>query len=69
MHASFNELTLAFAIPDLDIDQKIKIILGYLPKFPDPDAKASALELSKILVTVRNPHNDAKAYAVYGDML
>jgi tetratricopeptide (TPR) repeat protein len=65
--ASFNELTLAFAIPDVDIDQKIKIIFGYLPKFPDPDAKASALELSRIL-TVTHPR-DAKAYAVYGDML
>ena len=65
--ACFNQLTLAFAIPELDIDQKIKIISGYLPKFPDPDAKASALELSRIL-TVAHP-DDAKAYAVYGDML
>jgi len=65
--ACFNELTLAFAIPDVDIDQEIKIIGGYLPKFPDPNAKASALELSRIL-TVAHP-GDAKAYAVYGDML
>jgi tetratricopeptide (TPR) repeat protein len=65
--ASYNELTLAFAIPDIDIDQKIKIISGYLPKFPDPNAKASALELSRIL-TASHPA-DAKAWAVYGDML
>lgn len=65
--ASYNELTLAFAIPELDIDQKIKIVLGYLPKFPDPDAKASALELCRIL-TVAHP-DDARAYAVYGDIL
>jgi len=65
--ASYNELTLAFAIPEIDIDQKIKIISGYLPKFPDPNAKASALELSRIL-TVTHP-GDAKAYAIYGDML
>jgi tetratricopeptide (TPR) repeat protein len=65
--ACFNQLMLAFAIPDLDIDQKIKIIGGYLPKFPDPNAKASALELSRIL-TVAHP-GDARAYAVYGDML
>jgi len=51
----------------LDIDQKIRIILGYLPKFPDPNAKASALELSRIL-TETHP-NSAKAYAIYGDML
>ena len=67
IEASYNELTLAFAIPELDIEQKIKIILGYLPKFPDPNAKASALELSRIL-TVAHP-NDSKAYAIYGDML
>ncbi|GAC1307389.1 MAG: tetratricopeptide repeat protein [Mucilaginibacter sp.] len=65
--SSYNELTLAFAIPDLDIRQKIKIILGYVPRFPDPNVKASALELSRIL-TVAHPA-DAKAYAIYGDML
>ncbi len=65
--ASYNELTLAFAIPDLDIDQKIKIVLGYLPQFPNANAKASALELSRIL-TVAHP-SDARAYAIYGDML
>ncbi len=65
--ACFNQLELAFAIPDVDIDQKIKIISGYIPKFPDANAKASALELSRIL-TVAHP-TDAKAYAVYGDML
>jgi tetratricopeptide (TPR) repeat protein len=65
--SSYNELTLAFAIPELDIVQKIKIIAGYLPKFPDPNAKASALELSRIL-TVAHPA-DSRAYAIYGDML
>ena len=65
--ASFNQLILAFSIPDISIDQKIRIIAGYFPKFPDPNAKASALELSRIL-TVTHPA-DAKAYAIYGDML
>ncbi len=65
--ASFNELTLAFALPDLDMDQGIKIILGYLPKFPDPNAKASALELSRLL-TVSHP-DDSRGYALYADML
>ncbi|HTD98589.1 MAG TPA: tetratricopeptide repeat protein [Mucilaginibacter sp.] len=64
---SFNELTLAFAITDLDIDQEIKVVLGYLPKFPDPNAKASALELSRILTIAHK--DDSKAYALYGDML
>ena len=64
---SFNELSLAFAVPDLDIDQEIKIVLGYLPKFPDPNAKASALELSRLL-TISHP-DDSRSYALYGDML
>jgi tetratricopeptide (TPR) repeat protein len=65
--ASFKQLELAFAAPTLDIDQKVRIILGYVPKFPEPNAKASALELSKIATTVHP--NDARAYAIYGDML
>jgi tetratricopeptide (TPR) repeat protein len=65
--SSYNELSVAFAIPEVDIDQKIKIVMGYLPKFPDPDAKASALELSRI-ITVAHP-DEAKAWALYGDML
>jgi tetratricopeptide (TPR) repeat protein len=65
--ACFKELELAFAIPDLDIEQKIRIILGYIPKFPEANAKASALQLSRIL-TVAHP-TVAKAYAMYGDML
>lgn len=65
--ASFNELTLAFAIPDINIDQKIRIIAGYYPKFPEPNAKASALELSRILTIAHK--NDSKAFAMYGDML
>jgi tetratricopeptide (TPR) repeat protein len=65
--ASFNQLSLAFALPDLDVDQGIKIVLGYLPKFPDPNAKASALELSRLL-TVAHP-DDSRGYALYGDML
>jgi len=67
IEASYDELEAAFAIPDLDIDQKIRIILGYVPKFPDANAKASALELSHILTTT-HPTN-SKAFAIYGDML
>jgi len=65
--ACFNELKLAFAIPDVNIDQKVRIITGYFPKFPDPNAKASALELSRILTITHT--SDSKAFAMYGDML
>jgi tetratricopeptide (TPR) repeat protein len=64
---SYKELTLAFASPEVAIDQKIRIITGYYPKFPDPNAKASALELSRIL-TVTHP-SDSRAFAMYGDVL
>jgi tetratricopeptide (TPR) repeat protein len=65
--ASFHELTMAFASPDVNIDQKIRIITGYYPKFPEPNAKASALELSRILTLTHT--RDSKAFAMYGDML
>ena len=71
--ACLTELELAFAIPDLDVNQKIRIVLGYTPKFVDPDAKvsanakASALDLSKIIATTHP--SDAKALALYADML
>ncbi|MEO6498074.1 MAG: tetratricopeptide repeat protein [Mucilaginibacter sp.] len=65
--ASFNELVIAFASPEIDVTQKIRIVLGYLPKFPDPGAKASALELSAILS--KTHPDDPKAQALYGDML
>ncbi|RVU01897.1 tetratricopeptide repeat protein [Mucilaginibacter limnophilus] len=65
--SSFNQLVMAFSSAEIDVNQKIRIVLGYLPKFPDADAKASALELSGILA---NTHpGDAKAQALYGDML
>jgi tetratricopeptide (TPR) repeat protein len=65
--ASYKQLEQAFAVPELDIDEKIRIIMGYIPKFPEANAKASALELSRIL-TVTHP-SSAKAFAIYGDML
>jgi tetratricopeptide (TPR) repeat protein len=41
--ASFKELQAAFALPDLNIDQKVRIVVGYFPKFADPAARAGAL--------------------------
>jgi len=69
--ASFAELKLAFANPNLSIDQKIRIMMGYFPKFTEPGAKsgalASALQLSKIIAETHP--DEAKAQALYGDML
>ncbi|WP_377099944.1 tetratricopeptide repeat protein [Mucilaginibacter calamicampi] len=64
---SFSELEQAFSVPELSIDQKIRIIAGYIPQFADPNARASALALSKLLVT--SHPEDARAHAIYGDIL
>lgn len=65
--ASFNQLKLAIAQPDLSIDQGLNIIKGYIPQFSDVNARQSALELAKLL-TLSHPQ-DEKAYAMYGDIL
>ncbi len=65
--ACFNQLKTAFAIPSLKIEEKLRIVSGYFPKFPDIEAKASALELSRI-ISVAHP-DDARAFTLYGDML
>lgn len=65
--ASYDELEAAFADNNLEIDQKLRILLGYLPRLKEPDALASALQLSKVLVQA-HPDN-SKAYAIYGDLL
>ena len=64
---SFSELEQAFSVPELSIEQKIRIIAGYLPQFSDPNARASALALSKLLVA--SHPEDARAHAIYGDIL
>lgn len=65
--ACFNQLKTAFAMSSLKIEEKLRIISGYFPKFPDPEAKSSALELSRI-ISVTHP-DDARAFTLYGDML
>lgn len=65
--ASYKQLELAFNSPSLDVEQKVRIIMGYVPKFPDANAKASALELSRIAAGIHP--NEAKIQAIYGDML
>lgn len=65
--ACFNQLKTAFAIPSLKIEEELRIVSGYFPKFPDPEAKSSALELGRI-ISVAHP-DDARALNLYGDML
>jgi tetratricopeptide (TPR) repeat protein len=64
---AFNELRIAFSHQELDIDQKIKIIISYFSAFPELRAVRYAETLSKTLTEVHS--NEAKAFAVYGDVL
>jgi len=69
--ASFlNSLTPVFEKPDVDIDVKVKEILPYLHKMvatPDEPTTNTLLKLAAILE--KQHPDEAKAYAVYGDIL
>lgn len=64
---SYQYLKLAFANPDLNIDQKVRILSPYFSGLNNVDVKQQAFELSKLL-TEAHP-NEAKAFAIYGDFL
>ena len=64
---TFIELKLAFADPDLNIDEKVRIVLSFFPMFADMKARAYANELASIMVQIHP--DEAKAFAVYGDVL
>lgn len=64
---TFIELKVAFTDPNLNIDEKVRIVLSFFPKFADMKARAYANELASIMVRVHP--NEAKAFAVYGDVL
>lgn len=64
---TFIELKVAFADPNLSIDEKVKIVLSFFPMFADFKARAYANELASIM-TKTHP-DEAKAFAVYGDVL
>jgi len=64
---TFIELKVAFEDPDLNIDEKVRIVLSFFPMFADMKARAYANELASIMVRVHP--EEAKAHAVYGDVL
>ncbi|MGV3505001.1 MAG: tetratricopeptide repeat protein [Adhaeribacter sp.] len=69
---SEKNLKAAFGVPGLDIDTKVKILVEYIrqlpvpPQDPDPALQATALELAEL--TVKAHPQEAKAYAVAGDV-
>ncbi len=64
---TFIELKVAFEDPELNIDEKVRIVLSFFPMFADMKARAYANELASIMVRVHP--DEAKARAVYGDVL
>lgn len=60
------ELKLAFNSPALDIDDKVRILVGFIKQLPDPSVNQTALDLAA--ATVRVHPKEAKAYAVAGDV-
>ena len=60
------ELKLAFASPALDIDDKVRILVGFIKQLPNPSINQTALDLAT--TTMRVHPREAKAYAVAGDI-
>ncbi|MFA5243983.1 MAG: tetratricopeptide repeat protein [Pedobacter sp.] len=64
---TFIELKVAFNDPNMNIDEKVRIVLSFFPMFADMKARANANELTSIMVKVHP--DEAKAFAVHGDVL
>jgi tetratricopeptide (TPR) repeat protein len=64
--ASQKQLKLAFENPSLDIDQQVRILVGYLKQLPND--KLNSLVLDLAAATVRSHPKEAKAYSVAGDV-
>ncbi|WP_229725231.1 tetratricopeptide repeat protein [Hymenobacter baengnokdamensis] len=60
------QLRLAFESPALEIDQAVRILVGYLKQLPDPKVAPLALDLAA--ATVRSHPREAKAYSIAGDV-
>ncbi|MGI4873586.1 MAG: tetratricopeptide repeat protein [Janthinobacterium lividum] len=60
------QLRLAFSNPALDIDQEVRILVGYLKQMPDEKYNALALDLASDVV--RTHPREAKAYSIAGDV-
>ncbi|MGB4775282.1 MAG: tetratricopeptide repeat protein [Daejeonella sp.] len=64
---AFIELKVAFADINLNIDEKVRIVLSFFPLFEDPTARAYADELAFIITQIHPA--DPKSFSVYGDVL
>ncbi|MCJ8165627.1 tetratricopeptide repeat protein [Pontibacter sp. E15-1] len=60
------EVKFAFASPELDIDTKVRILVDFIRQLPNPEIEPVALEL--VSLTIKTHPEEAKAYAVAGDL-
>ncbi len=65
---AFEALKKVFISPEMNIDVKVQILVGYIPFLASSEKrKSEALQLSEILTTTHPA--DPKSFAVYGDIL
>ena len=62
------QLRLAFASPALDIDERVRILVGYIKQLPNPKETVNQLARDLAAATVKIFPKEAKSYAVAGDI-
>ncbi|WP_310391216.1 tetratricopeptide repeat protein [Hymenobacter sp.] len=65
---SAQQLKLAFASPALDIDERVRILVGYIKQLPSPKEPVNQLARDLAAATIKTHPKEAKAYAVAGDI-
>ena len=66
MAAAEKAVTTAFESPELDIDTRVRILVDFIRQLPNPEIEGVALELADL--TIAAHPEEAKAYAVAGDL-
>ncbi|WP_245842626.1 tetratricopeptide repeat protein [Pontibacter ummariensis] len=66
LNESEKQVKIAFASPELDIDTKVRILVDFIRQLPNPDIEDVSLEL--VDLTIQTHPEEAKAYAVAGDL-
>jgi len=62
------QLKLAFASPALDIDERVRILVGYIKQLPNPKEAVNQLARDLAAATIKTYPKEAKSYAVAGDI-
>ncbi len=65
---SDQELKQAFASPALDIDARVRILVGYIKQLPNPKESVNQMARDLAVATIKTYPKDAKSYAVAGDI-